>query len=314
MTASLDLAPNEGFARTPGASAPLAKTRPFYWSVRRELWENRAIYLAPLIAAGVVLFGVALGHLHLLHVQANQQQGFGSFDGGRTRIGLPPIIPYLIGAGPIVVTTLIVGVFYCLAALNAERRDRSVLFWKSLPVSDLTTVLSKAVIPAIVLPVVALVVIIATQLAMLALDLASAAVGGQDLGTLLAQLPLGHVWLDLGYLLLVIGLWYAPVWGWLLLVSAWSKRMTFLWGVGPPLAVCVIERMAFGTGFAWNVLKSRLAGGLADAFARPPANTMVLPWPDPLGFLAMPGLWIGLVVGAACLAGAVWLRRRREPV
>ncbi len=312
MTASLDLAPNQGVVRPPAAPAPLARTRPFYWSVRRELWENRAIYLAPLIAAGVVLFGVALGHLHLLHVQTTQPQP-DFVVGGRNRL-LPPIIPYLLGAAPIVATALIVGVFYCLAALNAERRDRSVLFWKSLPVSDLTTVLSKAVIPAIILPIVALVVIIATQLAMLALDLVSTAVGGQSVGALLGQLPLAHVWLDLGYLLLVIGLWYAPVWGWLLLVSAWSKRMTFLWGVGPPLALCVIERMAFGTGFAWNVLKSRLFGGLADAFARPPANTMVLPWPDPLGFLATPGLWIGLVVGAACLAGAVWLRRRREPV
>ena len=312
MTASFDTASGESLARP--LAAPLARTRPFYWSVRRELWENRAIYLAPLIAAGVVLLGVALGHLHLLHVQTRTQADFHGFERSGTQFGMPAIVSYLIGAGPIVVTTLIVGVFYCLAALNAERRDRSVLFWKSLPVSDLTTVLSKAVVPTIILPVVAMCVIVAAHLVMLVLDLASAAAGGQDVGALLGQLPLGHVWLDLGYLLLVIGLWYAPVWGWLLLVSAWSKRMTFLWGVGPPLAICVIERMGLGTDYAWNALKSRLFGGLADAFARPPANTVTLPWPDPLSFLATPGLWIGLVVGAACLAGAVWLRRRREPV
>ncbi len=60
--------------------------------------------------------------------------------------------PYTFAAGCIMATAFIVGVFYCLDALHGERRDRSILFWKSLPVSDLTTVLSKASIPLVVLP------------------------------------------------------------------------------------------------------------------------------------------------------------------
>ena len=64
-------------------------------------------------------------------------------------------MPYSIAATLIIVTTLIVGGFYCLDALHGERRDRSILFWKSLPVSDLTTVLSKMTIPLVVLPLVA---------------------------------------------------------------------------------------------------------------------------------------------------------------
>ena len=57
--------------------------------------------------------------------------------------------------------------FYCLDALYGERRDRSILFWKSLPVSDLTTVLSKASIPIVVLPLLTFAVTVATQLIML---------------------------------------------------------------------------------------------------------------------------------------------------
>lgn len=302
MTASI-----EAFPAAAAPAAPLARTRPFYWSVRREIWENRAIYLAPLVAAGVVLFGIVLGHLHLLHVAGSQTEvGPGHF-GPPTHRPLPFLhtVPYLIAAAAIMFTSCVVGIFYCLAALNGERRDRSVLFWKSLPVSDVTTVLSKAAVPAVILPLVTFVVIFVTHLVMLALDLGSAAA---------ASVPIGQIWLDLGWAFLMLAFWWAPVWGWLLLVSAWSKRMTFLWGVGPPLALCVIERLALGTDYAFKLLGDRLTKGIGVGFTTPRPNTAELPWPDPGPFLVSPGLWIGLVVGAAFLAGAVWLRRRREPI
>ena len=126
------------------------KTRPFYWSVKRELWENRSIYIAPLIVAMVVLFGflISTGGLP---------------DRRRTVLLLDPAtahaaieMPYNVAAIMLIFTAFIVGVFYCLDALHGERRDRSILFWKSLPVSDLTTLLSKATIPLIVLPLVTL--------------------------------------------------------------------------------------------------------------------------------------------------------------
>ena len=302
MTATSDAFP------APAAPAPrLARTRPFFWSVRRELWENRAIYLAPLVAAAVVLFGVVLGHTtsHQIIIQPRSMHP----------TVLPPILPYAIAAGAIMLTGTIVGVFYCLAALNAERRDRSVLFWKSLPVSDLTTVLSKALIPALVLPVATLAVVFATHLLMLGMDLAAISLRGASVADFLADLPLGQMWLDLAYGMVLLAFWWAPVWGWLLLASAWSKRMTFLWGVGPPLAICLVERMAFGSDYAWKLLGWRLLGGIGPGFTTPPReNGVELPWPDPMPFLASPGLWIGLVVAAAFLAGAVWLRRRREPI
>ena len=301
MTASSDVFP------APAAAArPMARTRPFLWSVRRELWENRSIYLAPLIAAAVVLFGVVLGHI------TSHQIVFQPHSAHPRQI--PPIVAYLIAAFAIIVTSCIVGVFYCLAALNAERRDRSVLFWKSLPVSDLTTVLSKAVLPALILPAVTFVAIIATHLLMLVMDAAAAGLRGQSIADLMGQLPLAQVWLDLAWALVMLAFWWAPVWGWLLLVSAWSKRMTFLWGVAPPLAICVVERIAFGTDYAWKLLHNRLVSGMGVGFTEEPRNHLEMPWPDPLPFFASPGLWAGLVVAAAFLAGAVWLRRRREPI
>jgi len=290
------------------APARLARTRPFLWSVKRELWENRAIYLAAPIAAGVVILGALFGHT-VTHGDVVMQP-----HGDRPWM-MPAGLPYVFAAVVIVIASCIAGVFYCLAALNAERRDRSVLFWKSLPVSDLTTVLAKAAVPAVIMPAVALATIIVTSLVMLGLDLGFAAARGQSLPDILGRPPLAQIWLDLAYGFVLLSLWWAPVWSWLLLVSAWSKRMTFLWAVAPPLAISVFEQMAFRTHYAWDVLKARLTHGLELGFSTPPSgDSIALPWPDPLPFLASPGLWIGLALAAAFLAGAIWLRRRREPI
>src|SRR3989442_12372785 len=142
----------------PGYSA---KTRPFYWSVKRELWENRSIYIAPLIVAVVVLFGflVSTGWL------PQRRRVVLLPDPAKTRAAIE--MPYNVAAMMLIFTAFIVGVSYCLDALNGERRDRSILFWKSLPVSDLTTLLSKATIPLVALPLVTFPIIVSTQLVML---------------------------------------------------------------------------------------------------------------------------------------------------
>ena len=110
----------------------MSPTRPFYWSVWRELWENRSIYIAPLIVAAVILFGSFVGAFHLAGLRRNALL----LDPAHRRAAIE--MPYNIAAMMMIFTAFIVGVFYCLDALQGERRDRSILFWKSLPVSDLT--------------------------------------------------------------------------------------------------------------------------------------------------------------------------------
>src|SRR6266508_827206 len=147
-----------------GVSAPgysRSSTQPLYWSVWRELWENRSIYVAPLIVAVVVLFGFLVSTIGM----PERRQGVLLLDPAHQRamIGMP----YDVTAIMLIFTAFIVGVFYCLDALHSERRDRSILFWKSLPVSDLTTVLSKASVPFVVLPVIIFTVIVLVQFLML---------------------------------------------------------------------------------------------------------------------------------------------------
>ena len=296
------------------APAVLARTRPFYWSVRRELWENRAIYVAPMIAAGVVLLGVLLGAINPPHMTRAVQVG-GIVH--HQPIVLPPIVHYAIAGAVILLTGLVVAVFYCLGSLHNERRDRSILFWKSLPVSDLTTVLSKAMLPLVVLPIATFAVIVATHLVMLAIGVGVALANGQDVSALWDQVQLFKVWGLILYSLVVLALWHAPLWGWFMMVSAWAKRTTFLWGVGPPLALCVVERFAFGASHIWSLITYRIFGGLKEAFVSTPQGQqqgLEMPQIDVAKFVATPGLWIGLVAAALFLAAAVWLRRRREPI
>src|SRR6202158_2298077 len=154
------------------APAAMPATRPMYWSVRRELWENRSVYIAPLAVAVLVLLGFLISATNLPHSI-------------RAALALDPALrraaiekPYDIAAMLTILTAFIVGVFYCLDALHGERRDRSILFWKSLPVSDLTTVLSKVTIPLVILPLIAFVLIVCVQLVMLLMTSANLVMHG----------------------------------------------------------------------------------------------------------------------------------------
>jgi len=298
----------------PNPPAPISRTRPFFWSVRREIWENRSIYIAPLIAAGVVLFGFGLTAFNLPRLRLNAL----ALESMRQRAAIE--LPYDAAAMMIMFTVFIVGIFYCLDALHGERRDRSILFWKSLPVSDLTSVLAKAIVPLAILPLLTFVIVLATQFIMLLLSTLVLLPSGLA-GTTWQLLPWPRLLLILFYGLVTSTLWEAPIFAWLLLVSSWAKRATFLWAVLPWLAISAIEKLAFDTTFFIRMLVGRLTGGFEQGFvvvkfpkhAHAPIVDRLAEL-DPLKFLSSHGLWIGLVIAAAFLVATVRLRRYRGPL
>src|SRR5271166_702415 len=289
----------------------ISPARRMYWLMRRELWEGRSIYLAPLAVAALILLGFLISMIHFAGKM-------------RAALALDPMQQHEITMRPyhfaellIMGTTFIVAVFYCLDALYGERRDRSILFWKSLPVSDLATVLSKASIPLVVLPLVTFAITVAMQWLMLLAGSAVVLASGQSVAMLWTNLSFVRMSLMLLYHLLTAhALWPAPIYCWLLLVSGWARRAPFLWAVLPVVVVAGVENLAFHT---WHF--AALVGGRFMGDAPTVARTSPDMFPtDPMthiapgSFLGSPGLWIGLAIAAAFLVAAVRVRRYQGPI
>lgn len=280
--------------------AAFSASRLFFSSLRRELWENRLIYLVPLAAAAVFLVGFLLNLISLRY----RMHGVWPLD--------PAPQQHELSAALIMGTALIVGIFYSLDALYGERRDRSILFWKSLPVSDLTAVLSKLAIPLVIIPVLSYAITVVTQFIMLLLSSVVLLGSGANIWSLWTQASLFRGSLDLFYHMLTIhGLWYAPLYGWLLLASAWAPRAPLIWAVLPPFVICGVEKIAFNTTYFLSLLQVRLMGPPDPEM---PRNADFMSTLIPHHFFDQPGLWAGLAVAAVFLAIAVRLRRYRGPI
>ena len=281
-------------------------TRPMSWSVWRELWENHSIYVAPLIVAGIVLFGSIISASHLPERRHNAML----LDPAHRQAAIE--MPYDIAAVMIMFTVFIVGVFYCLDALHGERRERSILFWKSLPVSDLITVLSKVTIPLVVLPLVSFAIIVVTQFIMMLISTMALLPSGLATTTL-TNFNLFQQSFTLLYGLGAIALWHAPIYGWALLVSGWARRATFLWAVLPLLAIGCFEKITFNTSHFASLLKDRLLGFAPEAFAFN-AHMIGSATLTPGRYLSTPGLWIGLALAVGFVVTAFRLRRYSGPL
>ena len=279
------------------AAVAMPAARLMYWSVRRELWENRAIYVAPVAVACVFLFGFSISILHLL-VEMHAAPGLDPMQ-QRELFGQP----YEFAEDLIMAAALIVGLFYSVDALYGERRDRSILFWKSLPVSDLTTVLSKAAIPIVILPLLAF-----ADHRPYAMDHAADQQrrrllgSGQSVSILWSRVGISHRWpMLLFHFLCIHGLWQSPIYAWLLLISGWARRVPILWA-----ASAAADHRHRGEGrlqhhvfrfVDWQPLHRRLrrhrhhgtwqGNGSHDAL-------WTAPFPDQSGFMDWPGDHRGL--------------------
>jgi ABC-2 type transport system permease protein len=278
------------------------------WSIKRELWEHRLIVGAPIVAALVYLI------FYLAQVIVVRYRMHGVWPTGPDKLHGLLVAPYEFAAALVMGTAFIVGIYYCLDALYGERRDRSILFWKSMPVSDMTTVLAKVTIPFMILPLLSFVITVITQLLMLLLS--SVLLLGSGLGgaTLWAHSSIFHDAATIFYHIVTVhGLWYAPFYGWLLFVSAWAPRAPLVWAFLPPFLIGGLEMAIFNSNHFFTLLLHRLAGPETPAMAHANNVMEVMASLGPLEFLSLPGLWAGLAIAAAFLFATVRLRRSRGP-
>lgn len=314
------------------------------WLIRRELWEHKGAFIwAPLAVAAALILLLGGGFVYALtssafHIQTNGQQLI-------TIEGVPPDMlaraaalaasSYLAVTAPLFLVLPLVAFFYCLAALHDDRRDRSILFWKSLPISDQQTVLSKAAVALVVAPLLTVAIGIGTALILLVLGLVASAIKGVNLiAPVLANVDFYLSPLYLLAFLPLYALWALPTVGWLLLVSSWARSKVFLWAVGVPLvALALLAWFDFlvgrfsglGLNIKWfgEEVVARVLGGLFPGiwFGEIDQSRLAelkggLNGPMLLAIsyrtLASPAVWIAAAAGCAMMAGAIQLRRWRD--
>jgi ABC-2 type transport system permease protein len=326
-------------------------TNTMKWLLRREFWEHKgSMFWAPLIVGAmlVVLLGctIAYGiasHGIPAHVTVNGQT--------LTHARLDQVLPeetklmvakiatgmYLGASTPLFAILTGVVFFYCLGALYDERRDRSILFWKSLPVSDPMTVLSKAITATVVAPAITLVLAVAASLALLFIACVALSTQGLNLfPSLLASSGLYLSPLRLAALLPVYVVWALPTVGWLMFVSSWAKSKPFLWAVGAPVVALVVIKWINGALESFsgqtlllahyaNDVVARILGGIVPgiwftfqghgpAGMRPGENGVDMSGLVSQSYESLAGIdaWIGVALGVALLVAAVRMRRWRD--
>lgn len=332
---------------------PISKASTFKWLLKREYWENRGGFLyAPLIAGAIslvmsligILFGLMAMHraaksgglvldnenvsvngldLALLTRKLDAENLHDLANGLDLTLLLSSLWPFIVLA--------FVVFFYCLGALYDDRRDRSILFWKSLPLSDAQTVLSKAISALVVAPVVAVAASIVTMFGFLLIITVVVLAHGGDAMTLVWG-PASPMYIVAGHLswIPVYLLWALPTVGWLLLCSAWAKTKPFLWAVMLPLFAGIIvstthlmSAFDMTSGWFWKHIVGRLLLGTlpgSDVFYRYDQIATVtgdrdnlvaaLSPANQIQALTLPGLWIGAAVGVVFIIIAIRLRRR----
>jgi ABC-2 type transport system permease protein len=284
----------------------------FVWALRRELWENRWLYLAPSAIAVALLLGFVAYAFRIPGTIATLR----TLDAAHIHRGL--VEPYDIVAGIMMGIGLLIAVIYCVDALYGERRDRSILLWKSLPVSDLETVLAKLSIPIAVLPLICWALTVALHLLMFGISSAILGAHGESTTMLRAETRILPNALGLLYHLVALhGIGFAPIYAWLLLVSAWAPRAPLAWAILPPAAIGITERLAFGTTHFAELLISPLSGGgnggTSPAMAGGGGLMDELMQPSIGHFLTTPALWIALAITALFVLAATRARRAAQP-
>jgi ABC-2 type transport system permease protein len=292
------------------------------WLIKREFWEHKGAFVWTPLVVGAIAF--LLGAMVMLNDHPNipdeQIKHMAGFVMGMMTF-------------PMLVVTYCVSLFYLAGAMYEERKDRSILFWKSLPISDTATVLSKAVTALIVAPTLTYAIAFGFGFLLLMLYAVVQASGSQlNMSLLFDNFGLVQIPLFLLGSIPVYALWALPTAGVLLLVSAWARSSPLRWVVSLPLVVggalgwlnysfgsaenmdwywqdIVSRGLLSNVPFSWFVLNPSFS---LDSLRSPQGWGDVLKTFSSWRQLTTPNLWIGVAAGSVMIYAAIRIRRWKD--
>lgn len=306
------------------------------WLIKRELWEHKgALIWAPiLMAAMMVLIAIISRMVAFVRGEALMIGGIAPRLNPKGTEHFDALADYAFRA-PLMTVAVVLAlslIFYCIGTLFDDRRDRSVLFWKSLPISDRLTVLSKVIVAVLIAPSIALIAALTSAFFVGLITCTVLATQGVNIfGDVLRDPRALSTPLALLAMLPVHAVWSLPTVAWLMMVSAWARSKPLLWAFGGPILLAVLYSYArlsepsSRSTWIWDGIVIRLLGGVMPGlwrdYAATPANASKgvaskLTDSDALSrawsLFAQPDMWFGALAGVVMLGVAVWLRRRNE--
>ncbi len=295
--------------------------------MKREVWEHRSIYVTPAAIASIVTLGVMAMLVFASGFAAELDMAiFGAQNIAGESERKAVLTGFFLGTSWIFIIALaILTVFYCLDSLYAERKDKSILFWRSLPITDAETVISKLLTAIFVLPVATVIGIVATHLVNLVVVSLWVSMKGGDGGALIwGSVALFDNWMAAFIIVIACGIWMSPFIGWFLLVSAYTKRSPLLMAFMPLIIIGLLEGIVLRSHvFAENVLgrgdgiplfrKANIEQFFEDEQWRLAENaTSLLTHLDVVQFITSPATWAGIAVCGLLCTGAIYVRRFRD--
>jgi len=306
--------------------------------LKREFWENKGAFrTTPLVIGGIyivltLMFLITFNHFDNEFQSLKELARFVS----QTDAGLRGDILYGVNIAALpalfnIVLSFVV-FFYLLGSLYDDRKDRSILFWKSLPASDTLTMGSKLLSAMVVAPVIFWAIYVLTCIVIMLIFSVVVMSLGENPWTLFVGIGSPFkAWSMLLLSYLAQSIWALPLYGWLMLVSSFAPRIPLLFAILPPVVIAVLQIwIEFLQTFT---LKKNLFGVIGEWFANSPFIGMVstghddrpvaklgIPMTDTFGHEATVAnifdrlfsthMLIGLAIAAVFLGIALWLRRR----
>ena len=295
--------------------------------MKRELWEHRSIWVTPAAIASIVTLGTVTAlafagnfakELDVAIFGAQNLAGDTERRAVLTGLFFGSSWLFLLGLG-------VLTVFYTLDSLYAERKDKSILFWRSLPVTDAETVIAKLLTALLLIPAVAVIAIIATHLVNLLITSAWVSMRGGDAGVLIwGSVPLFDNWLALTISIFGMAIWMSPFLGWFLFVSAFTKRSPLLMAFLPLILIPMIEGIFSRTAHFAEAVWGR--GAQIPLFVEMDFERLfddghpqitkemvsLLAHIDLGRFFTSVDTWIGIIVCGLLTTAAIYVRRYRD--
>ena len=296
--------------------------------IRRELWEHRSIFVTPIAIGLILALGVLMTEGMLTAHTAEIDIGIAAASNLADESHRSAVINGLLFVPSVIILIgmSVLVIFYSLDSLYAERKDKSILFWRSLPVTDAETVISKALTGALVIPLISFAAIITTQLISMILSSIWIMIeGGDAIHLIWAPASLVSLWAATLAGMLMLSLWLSPFLGWFLFVSAFAKRMPLLLAALPIIMLPMLENWIFGSKMFFEAFFVRTIEPIRDGAEAAKASFEITenlrvssliadPWQaiEFGSFFAKSDLWAGLIVSATFITAAVYVRRYRD--